>query len=341
MRRRSVLATVPPLLVGCVGRSESPDNTTTASPTVSETVPPTGTRTEVPTETHTETPTEAPPPWAEFDLLTLDRPTSSETDVRERLADHDCTALGDDPVCPGEESRVTVELSQTVASLPAAEIQLSVHNDADETFQWNSFGWKFLTFDGHTWRGLSPLGTPQPLTPIAPGRTHTYTIQVNHQPFEDVRVSTRSEQIRFHGLGPGVYGLVNDSGYFGDLAEDPVPIAATFGFSGQAPPLRPTNDIVGIHREGSELVVESERDDLTRELLVRFVDEADTDLLPEHIRMVRALRNTVSFAPNDGIDSVRYVADPRTINAAKNYLSAWTPPETTSYGIAGYAFTVE
>lgn len=350
MRRRTVLATVPALLAGCSGRSTHPDGTPIDSPTDSPggstpetpTDAPPETPTDAPSETPTETPTESPPPWAEFDLLELERPTLRESDVRARLDDRDCGELNDGAVCPGDDARVTVSLSRSIASLPEAEVELSIRNDADEQFRWNPYDWKFWTFDGRSWRRLAPLGWPMPESWIDPGSTFTYTLQLNHGPFEDIDVAARSPpgSISFHGLGPGVYGFVNDSGYFGDPRDDPVPVGATFGLAGQAPPLQPTDDVARIERDGSELIVETGTDDEKWELLVTFVDRADADLLPTHVRTAEGLRNTVSFAPVDGIDAVRYVTSPKIVNTVENYLSAWTPDGTTSYGIADVAFEI-
>lgn len=337
MRRRAVLATIPPLLAGCGGRSTEPHDTPNDSPTA----PPGESPTDTPTETSTEAPTESPPPWAEFDLLELDRPTLSESEVQSRLDDRDCTELDDALTCPGDDGRVTISLSQSVTSLPDGEVEVSIRNDADEPYKWNPYAWKFWTFDGRSWRRLAPVWWAQPLDRIDPGGSHTYTVHVDDGPFEDLAVRADPRTIGFHGLGPGVYGFVNDSGYFGDREDDPVAVGATFGLAGQAQPLRPTSAVERVERDGSELVVESPTDEETWELLVTFVEGADADLLPDQVRMVEAFRNTVSFAPAEGIDAVRYLADPEAVNTAYYYLSTWTPDDATSLGIGDYAFEIE
>lgn len=342
MRRRTLLATLPALIAGCSGRLDDSEDTPTNTQTTASNDPQRDTPTDTATETATETPTDSPPPWAEFDLLELERPTLSESKVRTPLDDRDCTELANASVCPGDDARVTVSLSQRVASLSDAELELSIRNDSDEAYSWNPYWWSFWTFDGRSWRRLAPIYSHQPLDYIEPGETYTYSLQLNHGPFEDLEITYRTpEPVNIHGLGPGIYGFVNDSGYFGDPEDDPVPVGATFGLAGQAPALRPTDDVVRVERDGSELIVETGTDDEKWELLVTFVDDADADLRAEHVRMVKALRNTVSFAPVEGIDAVRYVDYRGHISTGKKYPSFWTPDGTTSYGIGDYAFEIE
>ena len=233
---------------------------------------------------------------------------------------------------------MSVSGSPPIGALPATEVIITVRNDAKKQLSWNPASWDFFKFDDQSWRWLAPLGTPQPLDTIEPGDSYQYTIEINTTSFEDVNVNAGAPTVRFHGLGPGVYGFVNDSGDFEDVTDPSVQVGALFGVAGQAPPLEPTDAIEQIEREGSELVVTGGSDDEQWELLVTFVESDDFELLPEQVRMVEALRNTVTFAPAEGIEAVRYVGDPVTVNTTHNYLSIWTPDDATSYGIGDYAF---
>ena len=208
MRRRAILASLTALLAGCTGSEDG----SMKKPSTPQT--PTSTRTKTPSPTNSSTPDETPtPPWAEYELLELDRPSLSESSVLGRLDTHDCTELENrEVVCPSDEARLSVSISTSTISLPSGEIELSVRNDADEHFFWNVASWEVAKYDGKSWRKLAPIRWTKSLDRLEPGSSHDYSISVDDTTFEDVPLSVDEEMATFHGLGPGVYGFVNDSG---------------------------------------------------------------------------------------------------------------------------------
>lgn len=346
MHRRTVLAALSALLAGCAGSDE---RSTTRSPD-SSTPTPTKTPSDTPTETATPTETPTPePPWLGYERLELDRPSLSEATIRGRLDAHDCSELkGGDVVCPGDDARLSVSISSRTISLPGGEIQLSVRNDADEPLSWNVASWEVAKYDGDSWRKLAPIRWTQAEYTLEPGKAHDYPIRVDDTTFEDIPLSVDDEMFSFHGLGPGVYGFVNDSGHYGSDHENTIPFGALFGVYGRAPALEPTDAIERIERNGSELHVRSDPGQYTeRELVVTRTDEAEVQLLPEHVRLCEGLRNTVTFLAADGIDTVRYRTAAPRYHTARNYVQtvaydAGQPAhEPSSYGFADVAFEVD
>ncbi|PSP81464.1 hypothetical protein BRC81_00445 [Halobacteriales archaeon QS_1_68_20] len=118
--------------------------------------------------------------------------------------------------------------------------------------------------------------------------------------------------------------------------------------TGRAPPLEPTDAIEEIERQGSELHVESDPGQFEeRELVITRADKAEVGLLPEHVRLVEGLRNTVPFLASDGIETIRYRTAAPRYHTARNYVEmlasdAGLPPrEPTTFGIADVAFQVD
>lgn len=267
----------------------------------------------------------------------------SASEVRTSLADHDCTALTDKSiVCPGDDARLSVSRSTDVASLPDARVEITVRNDADETFVGNVYDWRLYKHDGTTWRFLAPWVTPQPVRRLPPGTAYTFDVVGDTTSEDESDVISRGSELPVSppGLGPGIYGFVNESFSFeGD--DQPLAFGATFGFAGEGPPIQPTDDVEWVERDNGTVTVWKDTD--MRDLdafTVTFVDSADATLLAEHVRMLFPLRNTLSYAATEGVDTIQYVMGDAFVDRALSYVDAVTPGDASSYRFRDYRFEV-
>lgn len=322
MRRRTVLATAPALLAGCFEAGGG------APPSTART-------TTVPTTTSTPTATGQP-----IDRIPVDPASMTADEVRQRLAARDCRTLTDLPsCCPGDDGKLGVSASPTVASLPDDTVEFTVENLTDERFMTNHYDWLLRKWDGSRWRHVAPLAIPLPLASVPPGGSHTHRIEpVESEVIRSSRAYVTEVDVTLGGLGPGVYGF-STRGYFESAPDDERAATAVFGFRGDAPAVRPTDDVVSVERDGSELVVRADPPDEERgELVVSFVDaEPDARLLPEHMNQLAALRNTLPYAATGGIRTIRYVGNSDDVQMVDSYLPAVTPDGTKRYGFRGYA----
>lgn len=377
MRRRHVLATVAGLLAGCAGSDRSPDSTTrtttgTATTTVTtstqavtpETAPGTTETTAAPetrtrstpdttsestretttetqtTDASTENSTTDDP--ADYSLLPADPDSESPGEVRTALATVSCADLTDSrAVCPGDDAGLAVSRSASVRSLPRTTVEVTIRNDAADAFVWNPYGWELWAYDGTAWRRLAPLAVPVPTDRLAPGEAHTYRVTVDNTRFRGTDSYVTTDAIAVSGLGPGAYAL-GVEGYFESAPDEEVVVGATFGFAGEGPAVRPTDAVTDLDREGSTLVVRGavpENPDLAEALAVSLVDaDPDATLLPEHVRQVAGLRNTLPYAATGGVDAIRYVTASDAVSTALTYLRAASPDGAETFGFRGLTF---
>lgn len=324
MRRRTFFTAAPALLAGCLGTGA--DQPPTRSPRT-----PTDSPTSVPTTVAETTPTPSFPPAS--------MPAEA---VREQLADHGCEALSDLPaICPDEDdARLDVAISPQVGELPTATVEFRIENRADESFEWGPYNWRLQQWDESRWRRIAPFGRPIPLNRIKAGESYTYRIGAVEDKLLDNRTAHAADKdISLGGLGPGVYGFTTE-GFFESTPDDELAVGAVFGFAGEAPPIRPTDAVTEVSRDGSELVVHGDAAaDERAELIVSFVaGEPGAQLLATHVRQLAALLNTLSFAPTNDVRTIRYVGREDDIVLAHDYLDWVTPDGTARYGFRDLVF---
>lgn len=333
MRRRTVLAAVPSLFAGCFRSGSNASNGSTSTRTTRTATATAGTHT---TTTQTHTTTEQP-----YDLASADPASMTEREVRQALADRDCAEfVGSSRTCPGTDDRLDVTVSPNVVGLSEGSVEFTVENPADEPFETNHYNWVLRKWDGSQWRRIAPLSIPAPLHRISAGESHTYRITpVESRVIRDRGAYMAEADVILGGLGPGVYGF-STSGHFESTPDEELAVGTVFGFAGTAPPVRPTDDVVRVERDGSTLVVRADApSDGRGELVVSLADgDADAELLPEHVHQLAALLNTLPYAATDGVDAIRYVGRADDVDIVNSYLSAVTPDDVTRYGFRKYVF---
>lgn len=321
MHRRTVLAAAASLCAGCLGSSgPTRDSSTTASST----------------QATTSTTTKRP-----YDLLPANLASMTEAEVRKRLADHDSTEFTSRrTISPGDRSQLDVSVKPAVGELPGTTVEFTVENSTGKRFVTNHYDWVLRKWDGSRWRRLAPLATPAPLDRIPSGESYTHRITpVESKVIHGQHAYVSESDVTLGGLGPGVYGF-STSGYFESTSDEELTVAAMFGFAGEAPLVRPTDDVRNVERNGSTLVVHANApSDRRRDLVVSLVDgKADVQLLTEHVHQLGALLNTLSYAATDGVETIRYTGRADDVNVVDSYLSAVTRDAVTRYGFRDYTF---
>lgn len=338
MHRRTVLAVVPSLLAGCtISGSDTGDGSTSTHAT--ETVPTTT------TDTTTATTTKRP-----YDPLPVDPASMTREEVRQLLADRDCAEYTEHPrTCSGSDGRLSVSISPTIGDLSGDTVKFVIENSTDEPFVTNHYGWTLRKWDGNQWRRLAPLSIPAPLDRIRAGESHAYRVTpVENNVVRSQQAYITESNVTLGGLGPGVYGFTTH-GYFESTPNEERSLGAVFGFAGEAPPVRPTDDVTRVERDGSTLLVHADAPSgdggkdassgKSRELIVSLVDgEADAELLAEHVHQLGALLNTLPYAATDGVRTVRYAGPAADVSMARTYLSGVMPAPVTRYGFRDYVF---
>lgn len=288
--------------------------------------------------TSTETPMTTGQP---YDLAPADPASMTESEVSRRLADRDCTEFAGSPrTCPGNDDRLGVTVSPNVVGLSDGPVEFTVENATDEPFETNHYNWVLRKLDGSRWRRIAPLSIPAPFHQISAGESHTHRITpVESRVIRDRGAYMAESDVTLGGLGPGVYGF-STSGYFESTPDEKLTVGAVFGLAGEAPPVRPTDDVARVERNESTLVVHADApSDKQGELVVSLVDdEADAQLLAEHVHQLGALLNTLPYAATDGVETIRYVGRADDVAIVDSYLSAVTSDDRTRFGFRGYVF---
>jgi len=314
MKRRKVPAIISTFLAGCMGVA-NPDNSTTLSTSQ-------GTTTQsasIGTETMSTTTTAQ-----SYTLLHTDPSSLTASEVRERIDDVACSTLTDLPTtCPGDDGRLTVTVSPAVGELLGDSVQVTIANQTAQPFEWGPYDWQLQKWDDTGWRRIAPLKVPAKLGRIPPGDSHTYRIApVERRPVRSSHAFMTEENVTIGGLGPGVYGF-STKGYLESAPDHEFALAAVFGLAGDAPPVRPTDGVRRVTRDGSTLVVHADAPgDRTAELAVSLVGgDPDVRLLPEHVQQLAGLLNTLPYAATDGVKTIRYVGHSGDVGMVDTYLS--------------------
>lgn len=333
MYRRTVLAALAPFLVGCTS-SNSSKNDDSSTTSVSRTA--TVTRNTITTRNDTKTVEQI------YEPIFANRTSISKSEIQQQFVNRDCTEfVRSQSICATDtDDQLDVSVSPTIGQLSNEGVEFRIENSTDEEFKTNHYEWVLRKWDGSQWRRLAPLSIPAPLDTIPAGGSYSRKIiPSERKPVRSSRAYMRESDVTLGGLGPGVYGFSME-GYFPSASDEEIALAARFGFAGEAPPVRPTDDVTGVERSGSTLVVHAEAPaDRRGELVVSLeTGEADAHLLAEHVHQLRALSNTLPYAASDGVETIRYIGHEDDVGVADSYVSAVTPNNVTRYGFDDYVF---
>lgn len=334
MRRRTILALAPALLPGC-STLDSDSTSTVGSPTGTN-------RSQIATDsTSTPEPDRTVIGDEGYDLVPEPSRSLTVEQVESRLSSQDCTGVTEvETYCPGDDGPVSVSVTPRVTSLPTGTVEVTLSNEADETFEWNPYDWRLFVHGDGEWRHLAPLANLSPLDSLGPGESYTYGLTVDTTTFSGDDYFQQVKNIEMTGLGPGIYGFVTD-GWMADTRGEEFALAGLFGIAGDEPAMRPTPDVMQVVRRDSTLIVKaSDRGTSPRDVVVTLTDrKPDYVFLPEEVRQPAALANTLSYAATEDVTEIRYLTSLAEANDAKERIEFVSPDGTVGiYGFRDYAF---
>lgn len=317
--RRQLLAAVATggggLLAGCTnpGDSEAPSTQST-----DETTPPDGTQS-VPAFPD-DTASDACPPFE-----------SAETVV--------CY----DAVDPADVPLVLVPGTQTLQ--PDQPAGFTLRNQSDQRFQTNFYHWQLYKRVDGDWYYILPESWPEPLTPLAAGEDHTWTVTVRTGRVSDgapIEAVQGTDSLTIDGLGGGQYAFGTDGWFAAGSYEEPIALAASFELQAAPLELTPTAAIAETAWDGETLVAQSTRgeagedgDDRDAYILERT---ADADGTPEQVIIEQVVRNDQL---RDAIAlSEEYDADRVRLAEFSNSVPAFGVDEARTYEFRGTRYRV-
>jgi hypothetical protein len=163
-------------------------------------------------------------------------------------------------VDPGEGPLVLVPESQSVQ--PDQPTGFTLRNRSEQRFETNFYHWQLRKRVDGDWYEVAPQSWPEPITPLAAGDEHTWTVTIatgrvsSGDPIDRVE-GTESHTVT--GLGRGHYAFGSD-GWFGAGATDgSIALAAGFELNADALQLSPTDAIAETEWDGETLVARSTR----------------------------------------------------------------------------------
>lgn len=287
MRRRRLLGALPFVLAGCAaGPGEGPatDDGTDA---------PADATTTDPTTTTDGDPTTRPDPAAYPDY----------GDDVDRLVGYDEA---------GEDPPILLEPSATEASLPRAELSMTLANRSERAFKTNFYGWVLHKRVEGEWFRVAPRYWPQPLMTLDPGAEHTWRLRLRREtPPTGASSAGGTEDLTLVGLGGGTYAFAVD-GWFADTDYEHKTVgAARFDLDGDPLTLAQTSAVTDVSRDGGVVTVRAENpsgaDDGRRGTFVLTrTDEADEvrRLITEQVVRRWPLRDALAQV-EEGVTEVR------------------------------------
>jgi hypothetical protein len=155
-------------------------------------------------------------------LRVWDTTTPGPTDDS-RFAGATPPALGDDTVewfhDADRETRVFLRPSAERVT-PPGRLSFTVVNHTTERLDGNYYDWGVHKLVDGAWRRVEPWMVPVPLTPLAPGERHQYTVAVYHEGYDDTTsgdqrrtsASHAGTGLRLPRLGGGRYAFESNFG---------------------------------------------------------------------------------------------------------------------------------
>lgn len=146
---------------------------------------------------------------------------------------------------PGADAPLSFDASGRSGSLPRAEFDFVLTNEASERFEVNFYGWSVWKHVRGEWFRVAPRGSPIPLMYLEPGDSHSWHLTADNADLDrPISRAEGTEEMTVVGLGGGTYAFGID-GWFSDRSnEDKTGVAAHFELVGESLSLDP----VGIDR---------------------------------------------------------------------------------------------
>lgn len=257
------------------------------------------------TPTDSNTPTETAQTAPEF-------PGDTTTDACPPFEAAD-TVVCYDAVDPAAMPLVLVPETQTVQ--PGQPAAFTLRNRSGQRFETNFYHWRLYKRAGGDWYYIMPQSWPEPLTPLAAGEDHTWTLTVetgrvsDGAPIESVK---GTESLRTNGLGGGHYAFGTDGWFVAGSYEEPIVLMTSFELQADPLQLTPTAAIAGTEWDGKTLIARSTRGEATDNederdvfLLERTDDTDPKQVIMEQVVRDNQLRDAIALSREYDAERVR------------------------------------
>lgn len=187
-------------------------------------------------------------------------------------------------VDPGAIPLVLIPETQTVQLDQPTDFTL--RNRSGQRFEANFYNWQVYKRVDGDWYYILPRATPQPLTPLAAGEAHTWTLTVTTGSVSDgaaIDLVQGTNSLSVDGLGGGHYAFATDGWFESGSYEESIALAASFGLQADPLQLTPTAAIAETEWDSETLVARSTRGEASNDggkpdaYILERIDDAEPD----------------------------------------------------------------
>jgi hypothetical protein len=208
----------------------------------------------------------------------------------------------------GPEAMPLVLVPETQTVQLDQPTDFTLRNRSKQQFLANFYNWQLYKRVDSNWYYIMPRGTPEPLTPLAAGEAHTWTLTVTTESVSDgaaIDMVQGTESLSVDGLGGGHYVFATDGWFEAGSHDEPIALAASFDLQADPLQLTPTAAIAETEWDSETLVARSIRGEATNDggkhdayILERIEDpELDADqLIIEQVVRDNQLRDATALS---------------------------------------------
>ena len=253
---------------------------------------------------------------------TIPRPVRSASQDDTRIVCNDGTDEGSD-----DETRLVPDPRS--ASLPDASLEFTLTNRRDDHFNTNFYLWSLnKRVDGEWYMTTGAVYPGAAESSLGPDASHAWTVTVDNTELQRVVDSPEDRDdvtVRAHGAGTYAFLI---SGSYGKAGERPptnspqIGYAAQFTLEGDDLPLKPTEAVTDVSRDGDTVVVVRRGvDDPSRVITLERTDEASDrhrTLITEQLYGRPVIRDALAHADPDA-DRIRIESPADTTSEVRGW----------------------
>lgn len=210
---------------------------------------------------------------------------------------------------PGADEPLSFDSGGQSGSLPRAEFDFTLTNEASERFEVNFYGWSVWKYVRGEWFRVAPRGYPVPLMYLDPGDSHSWHLTVDNSDLDrPIPRAEGTEEMTVVGLGGGTYAFGTDGWFSSRSHEDQTGVATHFELTGDQIPLEPVG-IDRTERDGDRVLAYDEPTGngdraVYRATRVENSPEEPRRMITEQVLRRRMLRNALAHFES-GVRQVR------------------------------------
>ena len=201
----------------------------------------------------------------------------------------------------------------------------TLRNQSGQRFETNFYNWQLYKRVDGDWYYIMPRATPQPLSPLAAGKVHTWTLTVTTGTVSDggvIDMVQGTESLAADGLGGGHYAFATDGWFEAGSSEEPIALAASFDLQADPLQLTPTAAIAETAWDGETLVARSTRgeagpdEDERDAYILERIDDSEPEaeqIIIEQLLRDNQLRDAIALSRDYDAARVRLEEFSRTL----------------------------